>query len=184
MTLPTLVRVLYADPRMAHRDHVRRALECKPGRFALRQCITLDELQRQLAFGETDVVLGDACVLSLWFGDGGGRFDAMSPLPLVLLADRGCSLTAAEAMGRGASDYLLHPYQLGLLPAAIQSAVARHKFAGRCRLAGPLAPSSLERELDARDAELDVLRREIEGLAAALSLAKHRRHHGEGRARV
>jgi PleD family two-component response regulator len=122
------LRILYADSRLAHHTAIREALDAEPGGFTLRQCLSRQELERQLGFGESDLVLADANVLVLWYGNEGlGRFDTISRLPVVMLADTSCPLGAAQALCRGASDYLLRPYHLPTLPLSLRAA------AGRCR---------------------------------------------------
>lgn len=101
------IRVLYLDDCVMDRELVRRALG-KAGGFELTEATNAQELNQLLQQGEYDLVLSDFNILGF---SGLQILDLVKEkrpdLPVVIVTGTGSEEVAAEAIKRGAADYVI-----------------------------------------------------------------------------
>jgi diguanylate cyclase (GGDEF)-like protein/PAS domain S-box-containing protein len=127
MTHP--LRILYADDTASAEDVVRRALMGDAGQFDLCVACNRDEFELLLSGGRWDLVLSDYQSLgydTLEIVEIVRSRDAR--LAVLIFTGHGSEAIAAEAIKRGATDYLIrNDEQLLRLPDTIRATVARQR---------------------------------------------------------
>lgn len=140
-----LLRVLYADDTASAREAVTRALATQAGQLDL--CVACDraEFERLLTGSRWDIVLSDCQSMGydmLEIVDVVRSRNAR--LALLIFTAQGSESIAAEAIKRGATDYLVRSdEQLARLPYAIRATVARQR--------GMMSASELSTVLEATE---------------------------------
>lgn len=128
MTRP--LRILYVDDYALDRQLVRHVLESEPGRFVVIEATSREELEARLAEGSYDLVLSDFNILGY---DGLQVLDTVKQrhpnLPVVIVTGTGSEEVAAEAIKRGAADYVIKsPKRLRRLPHIILQALEQQRL--------------------------------------------------------
>lgn len=102
------VRILYVDDYPLDRDLVRDALEQEPGGFELIEAGSRAEFEAALAQAGFDLILSDFNILGF---EGLQVIEAVrmagSDLPVIIVTGTGSEEVAAEAIKRGAADYVI-----------------------------------------------------------------------------
>ncbi|MBU0492255.1 MAG: PAS domain S-box protein [Chloroflexi bacterium] len=121
------IHILYVDDYPLDRELVRDALAQGPGQFQMTEAVTRAEFEARLADGRYQLVLTDFNILGF---DGLQVLDAVHArdphLPVVIVTGTGSEEVAAEAMKRGAADYVIKvPKHIRRLPLTIQAVLDR-----------------------------------------------------------
>ncbi|MCX6030097.1 MAG: PAS domain S-box protein [Chloroflexi bacterium] len=127
--MDSLIRVLYVDDYPLDRELVRDALEQEYGGFVVTEAASRQEFEARLAAGAYDVVLSDFNILGF---DGLAVLDAVRAVdptvPVVIVTGTGSEEVAAEAIKRGAADYVLKsPRHIRRLPQTIHAALEKQR---------------------------------------------------------
>ncbi len=124
------IHILYIDDNALDRELVHDALEKEHGGFALTLAATRAEFETRLAQAEYAVVLSDFNILGFEGLQVLDAVNAKSPrVPVVIVTGTGSEEIAAEAMKRGAADYVLKtPRHIRRLPQTIIAALERARL--------------------------------------------------------
>lgn len=127
----TTFRILHVDDNPLDRELVRDALEHENAQFAVTTATSRQEFEMRLAANNYDLVLTDFNILGF---EGVQVIDAVHQknpaTPVIVVTGTGSEEVAAEAMKRGAVDYVIKtPRHIRRLPMAILSAVERKRLA-------------------------------------------------------
>jgi DNA-binding NtrC family response regulator len=125
------VRILYVDDYPLDRELVRDALEEEHGGFELVETATRADFEMALAQGGFNLVLSDFNILSF---DGLQVLEtvhAQDPhLPVIIVTGTGSEEVAAEAIKRGAADYVIKsPQHIQRLPHTIHAVLEKKRLA-------------------------------------------------------
>jgi PAS domain S-box-containing protein len=128
MNIP--VRILYIDDYPLDRELVRDALEKEHGGFQVVEAATRAEFEAALAQGGFDLILSDFNILGF---EGLQVLEAVrasgSDLPVIIVTGTGSEEVAAEAIKRGAADYVLKsPKHIQRLPTTIQIVLEKKRL--------------------------------------------------------
>jgi hypothetical protein len=131
------IHILHIDEDHLYRKMVRHVLEKEGGAFRVSKAASKSEFEAWLAKGNYDLVLTDFNIFGL---EGSQVFDAVRCVdpqtPVVIVTDAGSEAMAAEAIERGATDYVIKtPQYLRWLPHAIRAAVEQQHLQAERRLA-------------------------------------------------
>jgi len=125
------VKVLYVDDRPEDVCLVRDALESAPTAFVVTEAMSQEEFDTCLSQWAYDVVLTDLDILGF---TGFGVIDSVRErgieAPTVVITGKGSEEIAAEAIKRGAADYVIKtPAHIKQLPHTIQAVLERSRLA-------------------------------------------------------
>jgi response regulator RpfG family c-di-GMP phosphodiesterase len=125
MSDPT--RILYIDDYLFDRELVLDALEQEHGGFHVTMATTRAEFEQALTQESYDLVLSDFNILGFEGLQVLATVQAYNPeLPVVIVTGTGSEEIAAEAIKRGAADYVIkNPQHIRRLPLTIQAVIAR-----------------------------------------------------------
>ncbi len=121
------VRILYVDDYPLDRELVRDALEKEDGGFELVEAASRADFETALAKGGFDLVLSDFNILGF---EGLQVLEAVHlkdpHLPVIIVTGTGSEEVAAEAIKRGASDYVIKsPKHIQRLPHTLHAALEK-----------------------------------------------------------
>ncbi len=125
------VRILYIDDSPEDRDLVQYTLEkAAPGQFKLTQTGSRDDFKALLTSEEFDLVLTDFNILGFTgFQVMDLIHQARLNLPIVILTGTGSEEVAAEAIKRGAGDYVIKTtHHIRRLPQVIEAVLERKRL--------------------------------------------------------
>lgn len=131
------IHILHIDEDQLYRKLVRHVLEKEAGGFRISKATSESEFEAWLAKGNYDLVLTGFNVFGL---EGSQVFDAVRfvdpQTPVVIVTDAGSETMAAEAIERGATDYVIKtPQYLRCLPHAIRAAIEQQHLQAERKLA-------------------------------------------------
>ncbi len=117
------IRILYVDDYPLDRELVRDVLQNEAGGFEVTEAASRSDFETALAGGDFDLVLSDFNILGfegLQVIDAVRKQDAW--LPVIIVTGTGSEEVAAEAMKRGAADYVIKtPNHIRRLPLTISA---------------------------------------------------------------
>ena len=121
------IRILYVDDYPLDRELVRDALERETGDFKVTEASSRTEFEQVLAQGSFDLVLSDFNILGF---EGLQVLEAVHQkaphLPVIIVTGTGSEEVAAEAIKRGAADYVLKtPKHIRRLPHTIHQVLEK-----------------------------------------------------------
>lgn len=124
------VRILYVDDYPLDRELVRDALEKEHSGFELVEAASRADFETALAQGGFDLVLSDFNILGF---EGLQVLEAVratdSHLPVIIVTGTGSEEVAAEAIKRGAADYVIKtPQHIRRLPHTIQAVLEKKRL--------------------------------------------------------
>ena len=124
------IRILYIDDYPLDRALVRDALLKEKSGFELVVADSRAEFERLIADGEYDLVLSDFNILGFTGLQVLEAVQAKSPqIPVIIVTGTGSEEIAAEAIKRGAADYVIKsPQHIRRLPHTIESALQQKKL--------------------------------------------------------
>ncbi len=133
MTPP--VRILYVDDYPLDRELVRDALEKEHGGFEVIEAASRADFEITLAQGDFDLVLSDFNILGF---EGLQVLEAVritdSGIPVIIVTGTGSEEVAAEAIKRGAADYVIKtPQHIRRLPHTIHAVLEKKRLADERR---------------------------------------------------
>ena len=122
-----IVRILYVDDYPLDRELVRDALEKEHGGFELVEAASRADFETTLAQGGFDLVLSDFNILGF---EGLQVLETVrasgSNLPVIIVTGTGSEEVAAEAIKRGAADYVIKsPNHIQRLPHTIHAVLEK-----------------------------------------------------------
>ncbi|MFH1115750.1 MAG: PAS domain S-box protein [Pseudomonadota bacterium] len=125
-----LIRVLYVDDSSLDRELVRDALEREHGGFRVFEAACREEFDARLEERDYDLVLSDFNILGF---EGFQVLDAVQSrfpgVPVLIVTGTGSEAIAAEAIKRGAADYVIKtPQHIRRLPHTIQAVMEKHRL--------------------------------------------------------
>jgi len=122
--------ILYVDDYPLDRELVRDALETEPGAFTLVMAATRAEFEARLLSHGYDLVLSDFNILGFEGLQVLETVHAHNPdLPVVIVTGTGSEEVAAEAIKRGAADYVLKsPRHIQHLPQTIHAVLEKQRL--------------------------------------------------------
>ena len=125
------IHILYVDDYPLDRELVRNALLKEHGGFRVTEATTRSDFEARLAEGGYDLVLSDFNILGF---EGLQVLDAVrakSPrVPVIIVTGTGSEEVAAEAMKRGAADYVIKTARhMQRLPMTIHAALEKNRLA-------------------------------------------------------
>ena len=124
------IRILYIDDYPLDRELVRDALEQEGGGFQVVEATSRADFEAQFAQGNYDIVLSDFNILGFEGVQVIDTVHAKSPhIPVVIVSGTGSEEIAAEAMKRGAADYVIKtPNHIRRLPLTIHAALEKKRL--------------------------------------------------------
>ena len=124
------VRVLYVDDNLLDRELVRDALEKEHGGFELVEASSRSVFEKALKEGEYELVLSDFNILGFEGLQVLEAVHAKDPhLPVIIVTGTGSEEVAAEAIKRGAADYVIKsPHHIQRLPHTIQTVLEKKRL--------------------------------------------------------
>ncbi len=130
------IRILYVDDSPFDRELVRDALEKEHGGFQVTDAASREEFEARLDDGKYDLVLSDFNILGF---EGLDVLDVVhsrcTGVPVVIVTGTGSEAIAAEAIKRGAADYIIKsPQHIQRLPKTIQSVIEKQRMEDEHRL--------------------------------------------------
>jgi len=131
------IHILHIDEDQLYRKLVRHVLEKEVGSFRVSKATSEPEFEAWLARGNYDLILTDFNIFGL---AGSQVFDAVRfvdpQTPVVIVTDADSEAMAAEAIDRGATDYVIKtPQYLHWLPHVIRAAVEQQHLQAERKLA-------------------------------------------------
>jgi PAS domain S-box-containing protein len=141
------VRILYVDDYPLDRDLVRDALEKEHGGFEVVEAASRVDFETALAQGGFDLILSDFNILGF---EGLQVLETVqakdSRLPVIIVTGTGSEEIAAEAIKRGAADYVLKtPKHIQHLPLTIHAVLENKRLADERQQAEAALRESEER---------------------------------------
>lgn len=141
------IRILYVDDYPLDRELVRDALEKEHGGFEVIEATTRKEFEVKLAQGGFDLILSDFNILGF---EGLQVLEAVrsagSNLPVIIVTGTGSEEVAAEAIKRGAADYVIKsPKHIRRLPQIIHLVLQKQQLEMERQLAEEAWRKSEER---------------------------------------
>ena len=126
------IHILYVDDYPLDRELVRDALLEEQGGFRVTEATTRADFEARLDEGDYDLVLSDFNILGF---EGLQVFDAVRAknprVPVIIVTGTGSEEVAAEAMKRGAADYVIKTAKhMQRLPMTIHAALEKNRLAG------------------------------------------------------
>jgi PAS domain S-box-containing protein len=126
------VRILYVDDYPLDRELVRDALEKEHGGFEVVEAASRADFETKLALGGFDLILSDFNILGF---EGLQVLEVVhstgSHLPVIIVTGTGSEEIAAEAIKRGAADYVLKsPKHIQHLPHTIRAVLENKRLEG------------------------------------------------------
>jgi len=120
------IRILYVDDYPLDRALVRDALGSSSRKFVLLEASTEQEFKELMEQGNFDLVLTDFNILGFTGLQVLERIQSTYPeIPVIMVTGTGSEEIAAEAIKRGAADYVIKtPHYIQRLPHTIQNALA------------------------------------------------------------
>ncbi|MBN1313923.1 MAG: PAS domain S-box protein [Anaerolineales bacterium] len=145
MTQP--IRILYIDDYPFDRELVRDALEKEHGGFDIVEAASREEFESRLAQGDFDLILSDFNILGF---EGLQVLETVratgSNLPVIIVTGTGSEEIAAEAIKRGAADYVIKDSRhIRHLPYTIYSVLEKKRLEDEHRQAEIALRESEER---------------------------------------
>lgn len=124
------VRILYVDDYPLDRELVRDALEKEHGGYEVIEAASRAEFETRLAQGGFDLVLSDFNILGF---EGLQVLETVratgSNIPVIIVTGTGSEEVAAEAIKRGAADYVIKtPKHIQRLPHTIQTVLEKKRL--------------------------------------------------------
>src|SRR4030042_317990 len=124
------VRILYVDDNPLDRELVRDVLEKEHGGFELVEAASRADFETTLAQGGFDLILSDFNILGF---EGLQVLEVVrstgSHLPVIIVTGTGSEEVAAEAIKRGAADYVIKtPKHIQRLPHSIQAVLENKRL--------------------------------------------------------
>lgn len=124
------IRILYVDDYPLDRELVRDALEKEHGGFELVEATSRKDFESKLAKGDFDLILSDFNILGF---EGLEVLETVRAaglhLPVIIVTGTGSEEVAAEAIKRGAADYVIKsPKHIQRLPHTILAVLEREKL--------------------------------------------------------
>jgi two-component system sensor kinase FixL len=124
------IRILYVDDYPLDRELVRDALEKEHDGFEVVEAASRADFEAALAQGGFDLILSDFNILGF---EGLQVLDAVrtinSHLPVILVTGTGSEEVAAEAIKRGAADYVIKtPKHIQRLPHIVHSVLEKKRL--------------------------------------------------------
>ena len=124
------VRILYVDDYPLDRELVRDALEKEHGGFEVVEAASRAEFETTLAQGGFDLILSDFNILGF---EGLQVLETVratgSNLPVIIVTGTGSEEVAAEAIKRGAADYVIKtPKHIQRLPHTIHAVLEKKRL--------------------------------------------------------
>jgi PAS domain S-box-containing protein len=108
MTMTEPIRIFYLDDYPLDRAQVRDALQQEPGVYELTEAGNAAEFESLLKDGKYDLVLSDFNILGFTGFQALEKVQEIAPrLPVIILTGTGSEEVAAEAIKRGAADYIV-----------------------------------------------------------------------------
>ena len=125
-----LIRVLYVDDSPLDRELVRDALEKEHGGFRVIEAASREEFDARLGETDYDLVLSDFNILGFEGLQVLESVQSLQPgVPVVIVTGTGSEAIAAEAIKRGAADYVIKsPQHIRRLPHTIHAVMERHRL--------------------------------------------------------
>ena len=125
------IHILYVDDYPLDRELVRDALLKEHGGFRVTEATTRADFEARLAEGGYDLVLSDFNILGF---EGLQVLDAVRAenprVPVIIVTGTGSEEVAAEAMKRGAADYVIKTARhMQRLPMTIRAALEKNRLA-------------------------------------------------------
>lgn len=122
-----LIRILYVDDSPLDRELVRDALEKENGGFELVEAASRADFELALAQGGFDLILSDFNILGF---EGLQVLETVQAqdanLPVIIVTGTGSEVVAAEAIKRGAADYVIKtPKHIQRLPYTIYAVLEK-----------------------------------------------------------
>lgn len=141
------IRILYVDDYPLDRELVKDALEKEHGGFEVVEATTRKEFEAKLAQGGFDLILSDFNILGF---EGLQVLEAVrsagSDLPVIIVTGTGSEEVAAEAIKRGAADYVIKsPKHIQRLPRIIHFVLQKQQLEVERRMAEEARRKSEER---------------------------------------
>ncbi len=123
------IRILYVDDYPLDRELVRDSLEKEYGGFKLVEAASRADFEAKLAEGGFDLILSDFNILGF---EGLQVLETVQKtglhLPVIIVTGTGSEEVAAEAIKRGAADYVLKsPKHIQHLPVTIRSVLEKER---------------------------------------------------------
>jgi two-component system cell cycle sensor histidine kinase/response regulator CckA len=130
-----LIRILYVDDAPLDRELVRDALEKEHGGFELIEAASRVDFEARFAQGGFDLVLSDFNILGFEGLQVLETVRATDPnLPVIIVTGTGSEEVAAEAIKRGAIDYVIKtPKHIQRLPYTIHAVLEKKRLADERR---------------------------------------------------
>jgi PAS domain S-box-containing protein len=124
------IRILYVDDYPLDRELVRDALEKEHGGFELVEAASQVDFETALAQGGFDLVLSDFNILGFEGLQVLEAVHATDPhVPVIIVTGTGSEEIAAEAIKRGAADYVIKtPKHIQRLPHTIQTVLEKRQL--------------------------------------------------------
>lgn len=124
------IHILYIDDNPLDRELVRDVLEKEHGGFRVAEATSRTEFEAQLAKADYDLVLSDFNILGFEGLQVLDTVRAKNPrVPVIIVTGTGSEEVAAEAMKRGAADYVIKSTRhIQRLPHTIQAAIEKKQM--------------------------------------------------------
>ena len=127
------IHILYVDDYPLDRELVRDALVKKHGGFRVIEATSRADFEERLAEGDYDLVLSDFDIHGF---EGLQVIDAVHAknprVPVIIVTGTGSEEVAAEAIKRGAADYVIKTTKhMQRLPVTIHAALEKNRLAGQ-----------------------------------------------------
>ena len=124
------IRILYVDDYPLDRELVRDALEVEHEGFAVTEAVSREEFEINLKQGDFDLVLSGFNILGF---EGLQVLEVVRKtdprLPVIIVTGTGSEEVAAEAIKRGAADYILKtPHHIQRLPHTIKTVLENERL--------------------------------------------------------
>jgi len=152
------LQILYVDDYALDRALVRDALEKEHGGFQVTEAASRQAFEARLGEDDYDLVLSDFNILGFEGLEVLDTVKARHPeVPVVIVTGTGSEEVAAEALRRGASDYVIKsPEHIRRLPHTIHQAVEKQRLKDERRNAQEALQQAYEEALRREEAVLNL----------------------------